>query len=91
MAEAVLEAVTDQPDATLILALLQGEPERLDGIAIDPYERAVALALLAERAQNREAAINHWQEAHRLRPDDPVAGVQLGMLLRAKRTPPEGD
>ncbi len=89
MAEDILADVPDQPDAQLILAILHDQPERLDGIDADPYDVAVARGFLAERAQQYEDAIAQWEQAHRLRPDDPVAGVHLGTLLWTQRTPPE--
>ena len=50
---------------------------------------AFVLGSLAERAHDYEEAINHWEEAHRLRPEDPVAGVHLGTLLWTKQMPPD--
>lgn len=89
MAEDILTDVPDQPDAHLILALMRGETERLDSIAADRYECVVVLASLAERAHDYERAIGHWEEAHRLRLEDPVAGVHLGTLLWTKRILPD--
>ena len=89
MAKDILAEVPDQPDARMIRAIALVEPDLLNGIDVDPYELAVVRGFLAEFEHHYDAAIKHWEEAHRLRPADPVAGVHLGTLLWTKQMPPD--